>query len=62
MTAPAGQRFEHLVREHQEIKGQAVHVQTFMIEGLAHLAAVLPEVAYEDDSSPARFCVRLGAR
>ena len=39
MTAPPWQRFEHLVREHQEIKGQAVHVQAFMIECHARLSA-----------------------
>ena len=50
MAASAWQRFEHLVREHQEIKGQAIHVQTFMIECHARLfgriAAMLPELAY----------------
>jgi hypothetical protein len=38
MTAPAWQRFEYLVREHQEIQGQAVDVQTFMIECHAQLS------------------------
>jgi hypothetical protein len=42
MTAPGWQRFEHFVREHEEIKAQAVDVQTFVIESHADLSAAPP--------------------